>query len=68
MRYPASLTKMMTLYLMFEDLKPAGFEAVAIQSGQTLRARRVDGSDERPVYAELRDRIKALESERIRLT
>jgi len=47
-------------YLMFEDLKPAGFEAVAIQSGGTLRARRLDGSDERPVYAELRDRKLAL--------
>jgi hypothetical protein len=47
-------------YLMFEDLKPAGFEAVAVQSGQTLRAQRLDGSDERPVYAELRDRKLAL--------
>ena len=47
-------------YLMFEDLKPAGFEAVAVQSGETLRARRPDGSDERPVYAELRDRKLAL--------
>ncbi len=47
-------------YLMFEDLKPAGFEAVAIQSGETLRATRPDGSDARPVYAELRDRKLAL--------
>ena len=47
-------------YLMFEDLKPAGFEAVAVQSGETLRARRRDGSEERPVYAELRDRKLAL--------
>ncbi len=47
-------------YLIFEDLKPAGFEAVAVQSGETLRARRLDGSDERPVYAELRDRKLAL--------
>ena len=47
-------------YLMFEDLKPAGFEAVAVQSGATLYARRLDGSDERPVYAELRDRKLAL--------
>jgi uncharacterized protein YfaS (alpha-2-macroglobulin family) len=47
-------------YLMFEDLKPAGFEAVAVQSGETLRARRLDGSEERPVYAELRDRKLAL--------
>jgi uncharacterized protein YfaS (alpha-2-macroglobulin family) len=47
-------------YLMFEDLKPAGFEAVAVRSGETLRARRRGGSDERPVYAELRDRKLAL--------
>ncbi len=47
-------------YLMFEDLKPAGFEAVAVKSGETLRARRRDGSEERPVYAELRDRKLAL--------
>jgi len=47
-------------YLIFEDLKPAGFEAVALKSGETLRARRLDGSDERPVYAELRDRKLAL--------
>jgi uncharacterized protein YfaS (alpha-2-macroglobulin family) len=47
-------------YLIFEDLKPAGFEAVAVQSGEMLRARRVGGSEERPVYAELRDRKLAL--------
>jgi len=47
-------------YLMFEDLKPAGFEAVALKSGETLRARRLDGEGERPVYAELRDRKLAL--------
>jgi uncharacterized protein YfaS (alpha-2-macroglobulin family) len=47
-------------YLMFEDLKPAGFEAIALRSGETLRARRVDGREERPVYAELRDRKLAL--------
>jgi hypothetical protein len=47
-------------YLMFEDLKPAGFEAVALQSGETLRAERVGGGEERPVYAELRDRKLAL--------
>jgi hypothetical protein len=52
-------------YLMFEDLKPPGFEAVALQSGETLRAERVGGGEERPVYAELRDRKVALFIDRL---
>jgi len=52
-------------YMMFEDLKPAGFEAVALKSGELLRARRVDGKGERPVYAELRDRKLALFIDRL---
>ncbi len=52
-------------YMMFEDLKPAGFEAVALQSGEMLRARRADGSEMRPVYAELRDRKLALFIDRL---
>lgn len=31
-------------YLLFEDLKPAGFEAVAIKSGQSLYARQLKGN------------------------
>ncbi len=52
-------------YLIFEDLKPAGFEAVEIRSGTPLWAREL-GSDgkktgsRRWVYQELRDRKVAL--------
>jgi len=63
-------------YLMFEDLKPAGFEAVEIRSGENLYAKElkqsairnaqsaIEESDytdrERWVYQELRDRKVAL--------
>jgi len=63
-------------YLMFEDLKPAGFEAVEIRSGENLFAKElkqatvrnppsaIEESDytdrERWVYQELRDRQVAL--------
>jgi len=63
-------------YLMFEDLKPAGFEAVEIRSGENLYAKelkqsaftrasgQMESSDytdrERWVYQELRDRKVAL--------
>jgi len=53
-------------YLLIEDLKPAGFEAVALQSGAPLYAREVRPGSlghedrftgrERAVYQELRDR------------
>jgi hypothetical protein len=52
-------------YMMFEDLKPAGFEAVALRSGELLRAQRVDGGEERQVYAELRDRKLGLFIDRL---
>jgi uncharacterized protein YfaS (alpha-2-macroglobulin family) len=52
-------------YLIFEDLKPAGFEAIAVQSGESLRARQLDGEGELPVYAELRDRKLALFIDRL---
>jgi uncharacterized protein YfaS (alpha-2-macroglobulin family) len=46
-------------YLLFEDLKPAGFEAVELQSGTALYA---TGRDERQewIYQELRDRKVAM--------
>jgi len=58
-------------YLVFEDLKPAGFEAVEIRSGEPLHARELkrgtfSDSDSDPtgrrrwVYQELRDRKVAL--------
>ena len=63
-------------YLMFEDLKPAGFEAVEIRSGENVFAKElkqaavrnvpsaIEESDytdrERWVYQELRDRQVAL--------
>ena len=46
-------------YLLFEDLKPGGFEAVELQSGQSLFATSpTKGS--RWVYQELRDRKVAM--------
>jgi uncharacterized protein YfaS (alpha-2-macroglobulin family) len=52
-------------YLLFEDLKPAGLEAVQIRSGETLYVRELksDGGftgRQRWVYQELRDRKVAL--------
>jgi uncharacterized protein YfaS (alpha-2-macroglobulin family) len=63
-------------YLVFEDLKPAGFEAVAVRSGESLYARELKESAirnpqsamenmdltgrQRWVYQELRDRKVAL--------
>lgn len=53
-------------YLMIEDLKPAGLEAVQIQSGQPLYAREINPKTKVPtgrnawVYQELRDRKVAL--------
>ena len=61
-------------YLIFEDLKPAGFEAVEIRSGESLYAKELRGKAEsrkqkaemdytsrtRWVYQELRDRKVAL--------
>ncbi|HEX2121857.1 MAG TPA: alpha-2-macroglobulin family protein, partial [Thermoanaerobaculia bacterium] len=51
-------------YLMFEDLKPAGFEAVALQSGQSLFA--TDTANRSAwVYQELRDRKVAMFIDRL---
>ncbi len=47
-------------YLLFEDLKPAGFEAVELQSGQPLWARNVKSGQTAWVYQELRDRKVAM--------
>ncbi len=63
-------------YLLFEDLKPAGFEAVQLRSGQPLYAHQLKQSDveagesaishqpsainSRWVYQELRDRKVAM--------
>jgi alpha-2-macroglobulin len=52
-------------YLLFEDLKPAGLEAVQVRSGESLFVRELksDGgftSRQRWVYQELRDRKVAL--------
>lgn len=51
-------------YLLFEDLKPAGFEAVELQSGQSLFA---TGKDRRMqwIYQELRDRKVAMFADRL---
>ena len=51
-------------YLMFEDLKPAGFEAVELQSGHTLYA---TDKERRSawVYQELRDRKVAMFIDRL---
>jgi len=46
-------------YLLFEDLKPGGFEAVELQSGQPLYATAKDGRTAW-VYQELRDRKVAM--------
>ncbi len=43
-------------YLMFEDLKPGGFEAVALQSGGSLHATETRSKRMVWVYQELRDR------------
>jgi uncharacterized protein YfaS (alpha-2-macroglobulin family) len=52
-------------YLLFEDLKPAGLEAVQIRSGESLYVRELKSSGgftgrQRWVYQELRDRKVAL--------
>jgi uncharacterized protein YfaS (alpha-2-macroglobulin family) len=47
-------------YLLFEDLKPAGFEAVALQSGTNLYAQDSAGTRSTWVYQELRDRKVAM--------
>jgi alpha-2-macroglobulin len=55
-------------YLLFEDLKPAGFEAAEIRSGEDLEARELKAGNDangytgrtRWVYQELRDRQVAL--------
>lgn len=46
-------------YLVFEDLKPAGLEAVDVRSGEMMVAEGPDGRTI-PVYCELRDRKVAL--------
>jgi uncharacterized protein YfaS (alpha-2-macroglobulin family) len=57
-------------YLLFEDLKPAGLEAVQIRSGETMYVREIksDGGftgRSRWVYQELRDRKVALFIDRL---
>jgi uncharacterized protein YfaS (alpha-2-macroglobulin family) len=52
-------------YLLFEDLKPAGLEAVQIRSGESLYVRQLKSGggftgEQRWVYQELRDRKVAL--------
>jgi uncharacterized protein YfaS (alpha-2-macroglobulin family) len=47
-------------YLLFEDLKPAGLEAIALQSGQVLYATGVKTNRSVGVYQELRDRKVAM--------
>ncbi|HEY6140907.1 MAG TPA: MG2 domain-containing protein [Thermoanaerobaculia bacterium] len=47
-------------YLLFEDLKPAGFEAVELQSGAPLFAQDPKGTRSAWVYQELRDRKVAM--------
>jgi alpha-2-macroglobulin len=47
-------------YLIFEDLKPAGLEAVELQSGQSLWATAKDNQRSAFIYQELRDRKVAL--------
>lgn len=51
-------------YLLFEDLKPAGFEAIALQSGEPLYATGPEGATAE-VYQELRDRKVALFIDRL---
>ena len=50
---------------MFEDPKPAGFEAVGVRSGEPLVAHRRGSNDTRSVYTELRDRHVALFMDRV---
>jgi hypothetical protein len=57
-------------YLLFEDLKPAGLEAVQIRSGESLYVRELKSGGgftgrERWVYQELRDRKVALFIDRL---
>src|SRR6185503_18379775 len=47
-------------YLLFEDLKPAGFEAVELQSGASLYATTTDQQKTQSIYQELRDRKVAM--------
>lgn len=47
-------------YLLFEDLKPAGLEAVELQSGQALYATNAKTGRSTWVYQELRDRKVAM--------
>jgi uncharacterized protein YfaS (alpha-2-macroglobulin family) len=47
-------------YLLFEDLKPGGFEAVELQSGQPLYATQAKTNHSAFVYQELRDRKVAM--------
>lgn len=47
-------------YLLFEDLKPAGFEAVELQSGTALFATGIKTNRSAWVYQELRDRKVAM--------
>jgi len=51
-------------YLLFEDLKPAGFEAVELQSGASLYATGKDGRMQW-IYQELRDRKVAMFADRL---
>jgi alpha-2-macroglobulin len=52
-------------YLLFEDLKPAGLEAVELQSGQPLYATKSDERGTAWVYQELRDRKVAMFIDRL---
>ena len=52
-------------YLLFEDLKPAGFEAVELQSGTALYARNLRTNATAFIYQELRDRKLALFADRL---
>jgi alpha-2-macroglobulin len=52
-------------YLLFEDLKPAGFEAVELQSGSGLHARNTKTNATAYVYQELRDRKVAMFVDRL---
>ncbi len=47
-------------YLLFEDLKPAGFEAVELQSGEELYATNTNDQEMQWIYQELRDRKVAM--------
>ena len=52
-------------YLLFEDLKPAGLEAVELQSGQALFATSAKERRSAFIYQELRDRKVALFADRL---